>query len=115
MSKVLAVLAVAATAQPSGQTFGGSYLCKFNDAAQIVADVKVTSDDLPDGTHTFSAQALDTNNGVMGDAVTSGFTLAGGQIVIPGAPTPPAPTPAPAPAGDTYLAPVSVSFSIVSA
>ncbi len=110
MSKILAVLATTDTPQPSGQTFGGGYLFKFDDVAQLVLGVQVTSDDLPDGDHTFTAQALDTNNAAMGDAISSTFTLAGGQIVIPSAPVPPAPPAPPA----TFPAPSSVSFSVVA-
>lgn len=110
MSKVLLVLAVVATAQPAGQTFGGKYLCKVNEAAQIVDQPQATSDELPDGDYVASFQALDSNNATMGDAATVSFSLAGGQIVVPGSPVP-----APPPAPDTYPAPLSISVSVVAA
>lgn len=109
MSKVLLVLATIATALPAGQTFSGSYLFKVDADAAIESQAQHTSGDLADGDHVATCQALDTLNAPLGDAVSVSFTLADGQIVVPGTPAPPAP-----PADSTYPAPVSLSVSVVS-
>ncbi len=118
MAKVLLVLATVDTPQPASQTFSGSRLFKIGDAAQITADVQVTSDDLADGDYTATCQSLDTTNTPIPDMVSLSFSLAGGQIVVPGTPAPPAPapspSPSPAPAPATYAAPSALSVSIVA-
>lgn len=118
MAKVLLVLATVDTPQPATQTFGGSRLFKIGEAAQITTDVQVTSDDLPDGDYTATCQSLDTTNTPIADMVSLSFTIAGGQIVVPGAPTSPAPapgpTPSPAPAPAMYAAPSALSVSVVT-
>ena len=110
MSKILLVLATVATAQPAAQTFGGKFLFNVDVAAAIEPAAQHTSVDLADGDHTATCQALDTANGPMGDVATLKFTLAGGQIVVPGAPTP-----APPPSDNTYPMPVSLTASVVPA
>jgi hypothetical protein len=111
MSKILLVLATLATTQPAGQTFGGKYLFNVDGAAAIEPAPQHTTDDLADGIHVATCQALDTANAPMGAQVSLSFTLAAGQIVVPGAP---APAPAPAPDA-TYPAPVSLTASVVTA
>lgn len=113
MAKILLVLATIATTQPATQTFGGKYLFNVNGAAQISAEPQITTDDLPDGDVTATCQSLDTTNTPIPDLVTLTFTLAGGQIVVPTAPTPPAP-PAPAPAPATYPAPSALTATVVT-
>lgn len=105
MAKVLLVLATIDTTLPTGKpAFGGSYLFKVNDAAQIVAGLQATFDGVNDG-DTGSCESLDTTGAPMGDQVTV-------AIAIPAA-APPAPSPAPAPASGTYPAPSALSFQIV--
>lgn len=112
MSKIRLVLATRDTPMPANQTFGGSYLFKFNDAAQISSQPSVISDDLPDGDYVATCQSLDVNNASLNDTVSLNFTLAGGLIVVPGAP--PAPAPGPVPDPSTYPAPSSLTATVVA-
>ncbi len=109
MSKILIVLATVPTATPAGQSFSGQFLFKVDGVAAIESQTQHTTADMADGDHTVTCQALDSNNGMLGAEVSGTFTLAGGQIVIPGAPVP-----APPPVDNTYPAPASLSFTVVA-
>lgn len=116
MSKILLALAVVATAQPADQTFGGSYLFKVDDGTKASAVIQsapsYTTEELSDGVYVATCQALDTTNAPMPGGVSVSFTLAGGQIVVPGDPG--APTPPPPPADNTYPAPVGLTATVVT-
>lgn len=113
MSKILIVLATTMLPQPAGQSFSGSYLFKVNDGTNSSAVIETTpshtTEELSDGAYVATCQAIDTNNATMGDEVSLAFSLADGQIVVPGTPTP-----APPPADNTYPAPLSLSATVLT-
>lgn len=109
MAKVLLVVALAAAAQPANQTFGGKYLFKLGDSAQITDQAQVEFGDVADGSYSASVQSLDTTGAPINDTQTCSVSVS----TPTGAPAPgPAPSPAPAPDGGTYLAPSSLSATV---
>ena len=102
MSKIRVSFPPVATLQVVGQPFGGKYLFKVGDIAQISSDPESDFDTPSDGTYTASCQSLDVNGAPIPDLVTAQLTLQNGQIVVDVPPQP-----------ETYPAPGPLAFQIL--
>lgn len=99
MAKVVLVIATTQQPQPTGQKFGGKYLFKIGDHAQLVDQPQADFGDLPDGSYSASVQSVDTAGAPIADLQTYDFVVA-----TPGSGTPPS--------DDTYPAPSSLTAQI---
>lgn len=99
MAKVILVVSTTQQPNPAGQKFGGKYLFKIGDRAQLVDQPQADFGDLPDGSYSGSVQSIDTTGNPISDLVTYDFVVA-----TPGSDTPPA--------DDTYPAPSALTAQI---